>query len=1073
MRPVFIDNRDGNTLQKAITAHLHSLRKAGATPEELCISTAYFNPQGLELLAGEAEHIGRIRLLLGVEPTRETLTRRRNPDDPPEPKFTRVWISNELEKLEKGLRTDRDLLPFDPATDRAVRRLLGFLRSGKVESRRYRGHFLHAKAFLFRGPDRGILSGSSNLTAAGLRTNLELNFGFYDDPLVGKVEEWFDELWDEAEPFDLAAIYEELLQEYPPYLIYLKVLWQLYGDELRAEEEAAGRIPITTFQKHGVWRARRILEKYGGVLIADGVGLGKTFLAGELIRGYRDRRQRVLLICPASLRDSVWQQFLHDYQLFVDTVSYEQLARDAQLGGERTHLKSALEEYALVVIDEAHNYRNPDAPSRAAVLRRLLSGKRRDLVLLTATPVNNSLWDLYHLLRYFLKQDAALAKAGVLSVRERFVEAMRVDPYNLNPDLLYPVIDSTTVKRTRQFVKKHYSADTIKGPDGALVPIVFPVPRASSIRYNLDEALPGFFDRFKAVLMPEEGEPLLKMARYKPENYPKSGSLIQEEPALVGLIRSGLLKRFESSIFAFCKTLKKMAREHETFLDALRRGVVIRKEFLREFSAADDEAEIEALFETSENIEDAASYDVAALSRDVERDLELLRELHDTASTVRPDDSPKLAAVVEELVKIVEQARSESFDEEDERQKRKVIIFSFFEDTIDWLEENLTRIIEADDRLACYRGRIASVSGTDSRNGVRREDAIHGFAPESTEAPPGKREDRFDLLLSTDVLAEGMNLQQCRNIINYDLPWNPMRLVQRHGRIDRIRSPHKEVFLRTVFPDDKLDDLLDLVERVQRKIAQAAASVGVEASPIEHGRIGEQSFSETQSAAQTGEEYRQELRKALERQPDEIKNLPWRIGSGMVRGERRGHFFCAAVGDLTFLRFVPFGGGEEDIVTEVGTCLRLIECDADTERFMPRDLEEAAYEAWEKARKSVHAAWMYQTDPANLQPKISKLNREVAEFIRVHPPKDMDQGRINRCLDSVESPWSRREENQLRDVFRQEITEPAEKSRMLIEAIEEIGIEPFEAPKPLPPIKEEEIHLVCWMALEAVTQEQP
>jgi len=355
MRPVFIDNRDGNTLQKAITAHLHSLRKAGATPEELCISTAYFNPQGLELLAGEAEHIGRIRLLLGVEPTPETLTRRRNPDDPPEPKFTRVWISNELEKLEKGLRTDRDLLPFDPATDRAVRRLLGFLRSGKVESRRYRGHFLHAKAFLFRGPDRGILSGSSNLTAAGLRTNLELNFGFYDDPLVGKVEEWFDELWDEAEPFDLAAIYEELLQEYPPYLIYLKVLWQLYGDELRAEEEAAGRIPITTFQKHGVWRARRILEKYGGVLIADGVGLGKTFLAGELIRGYRDRRQRVLLICPASLRDSVWQQFLHDYQLFVDTVSYEQLARDAQLGGERTHLKSALEEYALVVIDEAHN----------------------------------------------------------------------------------------------------------------------------------------------------------------------------------------------------------------------------------------------------------------------------------------------------------------------------------------------------------------------------------------------------------------------------------------------------------------------------------------------------------------------------------------------------------------------------------------------------------------------------------------------------------------------------------------------------------------------------------------------
>jgi superfamily II DNA/RNA helicase len=125
-----------------------------------------------------------------------------------------------------------------------------------------------------------------------------------------------------------------------------------------------------------------------------------------------------------------------------------------------------------------------------------------------------------------------------------------------------------------------------------------------------------------------------------------------------------------------------------------------------------------------------------------------------------------------------------------------------------------------------------------------RDKAIQGFAPISTGAPPGDEEDQYDLLLCTDILVEGLNLQQCRNIINYDLPWNPTRLVQRHGRIDRIGSRHKHVYLRTFFPDVQLNELLNLKERVQRKLAHAAASVGVEVTPIERGAIGEQSFAE-------------------------------------------------------------------------------------------------------------------------------------------------------------------------------------------------------------------------------------
>ena len=186
------------------------------------------------------------------------------------------------------------------------------------------------------------------------------------------------------------------------------------------------------------------------------------------------------------------------------------------------------------------------------------------MLLLTATPVNNSLWDLYHLLRFFLRQDAHLADRGILSIRERFEEAMREDPSSLSPDMLYPIIDATTVKRTRQFVKKYYAGDTIAGPDGRRQSIVFPQPKAISVRYELDSRLPGFFDRLEEAL-DSDGDQSLTFARYMPNAYLRDIGDPEEDArahAMVGLLRSGLLKRFESSAFAFRKTVEKMAQEH-------------------------------------------------------------------------------------------------------------------------------------------------------------------------------------------------------------------------------------------------------------------------------------------------------------------------------------------------------------------------------------------------------------------------------------------------------------------------------------------------------------------------------
>lgn len=1086
-RPRFVDNRDGNTLARAIKAHLAALRAEDRIPAELCVASGYFNPRGLEALAEEYRHLPRVRLLLGAEPRPEAEVRRRTHKDPPEPEFSRREVGAGLARLESGLRHDRDQLPFDAAEDRAIRNLLEYLRSGKIEVRRYEKHFLHAKAYLFRGSDRGILAGSANLTHAGMQRNLELVLGHYDDPLVGCVEQWYEDLWQEAVPYDLASIYEELFAEVPPYLVYLKVLWQLYHEELEEEAQDSGRIPITTFQKHGVWRARKILAKYGGVMIADGVGLGKTFTAGEIIRDYRERRQRVLLVCPASLRDSTWRHFLHEYQLQVESVSYEELANEKQLGGGKPHLQSPIEDYALVVVDEAHNYRNEDSPKRAAILRSLLSGRRRDVLLLTATPVNNSLWDLYVLLRYFMKQDAWLADRGVLSIRDRFDQAMKIDPFSLSPDVLYPIVDATTVKRTRRFIMKHYANDTVRGRDGRMIPIRFPKPVASSIGYNLDAVLPGLFGQLESILMPEDGHPLLRMARYQPDRYRLGTGEPRDEPALVGLLRSALLKRFESSVGSFRMTVVRMIVQHEVFLKALARGMVIQKEFFDEMSAMGDDEDIEELLEAGEFSEAASGYSVDRLREDVEADLALLTDISRQVQTVTPKSDPKLESLVEELAKIAAEARAGALDIEDERQKRKVLVFSHYADTIDWIEEPLEQAIATDSRLAAYRGRVASVSGTDSRGGVTRLQALSGFAPVSTEAPP-PHDDRFDLLLCTDVLAEGLNLQQCRNIVNYDLPWNPMRLVQRHGRVDRIGSEHPKVFLRTFFPDAQLDGLLRLEGRVRRKLAQAAASVGIEATPIVGGAAREASFSETREeieklhradatiyetggtdgSAQSGEEYRQELRRALTQYGNDVENLPWRTGSGMRKGPRAGHFFCAAVGDRTYLRFVPLGPREE-IIGELGTCLRLIECTEETPRVLSSEMAEGAYEAWDRARRSIFDAWTFETDPANLQPRVRRLNREVAAYLREYPPGDVDQERLNRCLDAVESPWSRREENQLRQAWERESDAASGKAKALVETVETIGAEPFRPPDPLPPIDMEEVHLITWMAIESET----
>ncbi len=970
----FIDNQNGNTLAQALSEVLDSVDDgqdyASTLDGQLRIATAFFSPTGFKYIAEHLNGIPDVRLLLGADPSGLPIPDRKQLDEAPDKREHRriqtAW-NNQL----RTLTDERDQLPFNRSSRSALEALTTVLRRGNMQVRRYTDAFLHAKAYILRSYDgEGIIAGSSNLTRAGLTQNLELNLGCFDPAIVLKGKQWFDDLWEEAEPYDLAEIYEVVFQPQPPWIIFLRVLWQLYGGEIEQEIREDDNLPLTTFQKHGVARALRLIRERGGVIVADEVGLGKTFIAGEILQIYSDRRQRALLICPASLRDSTWKQFLSDYRFSrgIECISFEQLANDQQLRDQKRpnasgkHLHRPLDEYQLIIVDEAHNYRNPNTPNRAEALRRLLYGEKRDLLLLTATPVNNSLWDLYYLMNFFLRQDAHLASQGILSIRERFNEAMRTDPTDLSPDVLYPIIDATTVKRTRQFIKKHYPGDTIKDLDGISKAIEFPKPEAITVRYVLDDQLPGFFDQLEEALDPD-GERNIRFTRYLPDQYRIESSLKDENGhtrAMIGLLRSGLLKRFESSCYAFRETIQKMVKQHEVFLNALKKGHVVTTEFLQDISG-DDEILFEELLEQKpDEVADAQDFDVTRLEDDVSRDLTLLKNLADSANSITIRGDTKLRALSDELCKIAQQAENEAANSSDEAQKRKVLIFSYYADTVKWIWTFLKEEINARSELTVYRDRLVAVSGSKSFDDISKDKAVMGFAPVSMKPGAGTNFDRYDILITTDILAEGVNLQQCRHIINYDVPWNPMRLVQRHGRIDRINSPHKRVFLRTIFPADRLDELLNLESRLLNKLAMAAASIGV-APPVEEGTRGDQVFTETRqeiekllmedaslferggtvAATQSGEEYRQTLRKAHAERSEEILELPWKVGSGMQKGKQRGIFFCAVIGhetkhERTYLRFVPATSewmpvyGTDSIIDELGTCLRLIECEETT-----------------------------------------------------------------------------------------------------------------------------------------------
>ena len=1132
--PVFATNdpKVPETVAEKIRILIEGSIEGLVMPPTMAIASAYINVGGFSLIADAITKLRKVRLLVGAEPTAGL-----SKGEPYGYVLDRDWLTKVLSEHEEWLKAERDLTAFTSSEDANSRRLVEWLDSPdkdgepKVEVRRFTNGFLHGKAFIIEHPTHSaVLAGSSNFTYAGLATNRELNLGYPSTGETALVQKWFNDLWDDSEPYDLAALYRERWDPHSPWSIYLRMLYELYGDQ-EADMKYDSGLALTEFQRDGVARMMRLLDAHGGVLVADEVGLGKTFLAGEVLRRAVDvDRQRALVVCPAALKESVWEPFLDRYGVSrrAKVYSYDQLRLryEEDTSGE---FRKELDDYALVVIDEAHNLRNPNT-LRAEAVNTLLGGKfPKKVVLLTATPVNNSLFDLYNLVSYFIKNDAYFANIGIPSLKSYIKAAQDIDPENLSPQHLFDLMDQIAVRRTRRFVKKNYLGDRITLESGKTTSITFPTPRVERIDYSLHGISAELLDRVLAAITVDPNQDLvvpfsmrhsdrnrLLLARYTPSAYSKVGNLETYQIRNSGLLRSALLKRLESSPQALMKTLSTMINSHTQFLSALDGGLVLAGEALSEWTTSDSE-DLEGFLasldeKALDQVQRASDFHANELREDVEDDLSLLTELRDLCEAVAISADQKAERLIEELTEIAKVSKEVDRSGLSETARRKTVIFSSFADTIIDLHGRIKRVIDEvppDHPLSVFQDRIAppiygAKGGTDQS---KRSDDIAHFAPETAggltrDGEPAKR-DLYDLLFTTDVLSEGVNLQQAGRMINYDLPWNPMRLVQRSGRIDRIGSKHEYIYIGCFFPAERLNDLLHLEEILMRKLAYADAAIG--ASEVLPGQRSKSDvvlsdtkqqieglraerpdlFNDLQDrGAISGEEYRRRLAKAFEDSGfrKRTTNLPYGSGSGFVSNSAtsNGYVFCIKIAQhpQPWFRYVQVDeswnllvergvdGSErnfifDDTLTSLNTADPIIDR---SERYLPTYVYEKAFAAWDVAADDVYQTWQKLTNPNSLQPEIEKAFRDAAELVYTHGGflGVSEQGEL---IARLSGRWGTDIKKAVRAIYNHENFSNRQKVVELKKVADDFGLSLPKPPEPLPQISRSEVRLVAWMAV--------
>lgn len=1001
------------------------LRDWCSVSKQMDIATGYLEIGGLLELDSHWQKLDKIRIILGNEVTKRTQA------------VIQEAVNALLLRLKNSVDTEQEKNEFLLG----VPAILDALKTGKIECRVFDKSKFHAKAYItyFRDEYRNqfiqamnipagyALVGSSNFTKAGLTQNIELNVQIKDD--VEQLQDWFNAHWEQGVDITEAVleVIEKHCREYSPYDVYLRSMFEYFKtrEETISEWENHDSViypGLAQYQRDGYNSMVEIANRYNGAFCCDGVGLGKTYIGMMLIERFvKKERKNVVLIVPASARISVWETTIKKYipEILEGFYPFKIINHTDLLLEKNANLMDQIAQQAeIVVIDEAHHFRNRASNRYRKLFDMMAQGPEKQMFMLTATPINNSFLDLQHLIELFThRQDDFFAAAplGIHSLQGHFkkMEAKLAsstsssEEADVADDVFRgdPLVNQLVVQRSRAYVKRSLSA--AEG-DNVLFSYRQPPTVANyslKLSYGklIDDFMRSFYRKDK-----ETGKPIaiLSLAVYSPyedEYFIGDKSKIDDmvsgrQAQIVNLIRQLLLKRFESSIAAFEETCIKIYIRLRKFLVDYKcygNSRIIDRLLVKH---SDVWAYIEKFIENStqstiEDVEDdlpeyvwevnddfdVSEFDIRAMLDDSILDMEVLAEFIEDMMEFTPDKDDK----IRELKRIL--------TEDSRVAGKKVIIFSEYRATALYILRELEK--------AGFKN-LYEVDGQSKDN---RHDMVQRFAPYYNDKSSSTVHDEIQILIATDVLAEGLNLQDASCLINYELHWNPVRLMQRIGRVDRRRnaeiearllSDHPELaadrdnaYYWNFLPPEELEKLLSLYRTVSKKTLRISKTFGIEGKKLltpEDDYEALKDFNSQYEGEASGDEIialaYQEL---LANNPDyesEIALLPKKMFSGKLSENAKGYFFCyelpvkKANGDWSngdgLYRWYLLDSTSGTVIQQPYEIWNAIKCNPETERLLA--VTEETFSEYRKIIESyIKKSYMRAVQaPAGIKPRL-------------------------------------------------------------------------------------------------------
>lgn len=908
--------------------------------KQMDIATGYLEIGGLLELDTNWQKLDKIRIILGNEVTKRTKD------------VIDTAVSAILARLHNSINGEHEKNEFLTG----VPAILDALKSGKIECRVFDKSKFHAKAYItyFRDeyknqfiqamniPAGYALVGSSNFTKAGLTQNIELNVQVNHD--VEQLQEWFEKMWCQGEDITDAVlkVIENHCKEYSPFDVYLRSMYEYFKsrEETVSEWENNDSViysGLSQYQKDGYNSLVEIADKYSGAFLCDGVGLGKTFVGLMLIERYvKKERKNVVLIVPAAARISVWETTIKKYipEILDGFYPFKIINHTDLLLEKNQNLMDQIAEQAeIIVIDEAHHFRNRASNRYQKLFDMMGMGNQKKMFMLTATPINNSFMDLQHLIELFThRKDDYFAGAplGIHSLSGHFkkmenclreqVGGSVSENVDASEDIFRSdmLVNELVVQRSRAYVKK--SLSSAEGDK-----VLFSIRQAPTVaNYSLKKSYGKLIDDFvnsfdRVDKETGKSQPILALAVYSPyedEYYIGDKSKIDQivsgnRRQVVNLIRQLLLKRFESSIAAFEETCIRIYYRMYCFVKEFRSQGNVRQIDRLLVHQADVIAYVEKYIteniqSTLEEFEDDLpeyvwdstdspvnidDFDIGAMLDDTIVDMEILAEFIDDIMNFDSNNDDK----IRELKRIL--------DEDEHIKNKKVIIFTEYRSTARYIFNELKK--------AGYDG-LFEIDGQSKGD---RHDMVVRFSPYYNDASSASINDEIRVLIATDVLAEGLNLQDAQCLINYELHWNPVRLMQRIGRVDRRRNSEIEAKLLfdhpelaedranayywNFLPPTELEKLLSLYRIVTQKTLRISKTFGIEGkkllTPDDDFEALKEFNSQYEGSTSTEEEMALAYQELIQNNPDyinSVKMLPQKMYSGKSVLSPKGYFFC-------------------------------------------------------------------------------------------------------------------------------------------------------------------------------------